>query len=817
MERRGAIPSSQKSGGNGLVIVPSFFLQRRRVHIARKKSAKVALVYLPTSFETHPCHIIFTCDSVGELQYDLIGIPKTPDVKTLSIDTIFDSNRPNYLSLGLAYPQRTNAFSELERFVSQGAPEISNYVRNMIEKTKKSENFKIEPATGSKDVHYPGYLQLHPPASMNKEDKGRSAKSPTSKEAQNSLKVNLNFRNPVKSYISRFMLKNGDLTDVRVYDLNITLLPKTFKAEIDFETSAGIKLVQEIPVSNPLSREANFKVERALNSSDCKNPGYFNYPASLLVSSNSNSFLPVTFRPKWVGKSLTAICITNTVNKEKFQYMLKGEALDPLAIEHFKYACNVGKEQIHQIRIENQEPYDIDYDVKIDLTGAEGPDTFKIHSQQQSYYPLKLKPSLGGIYAGSITFTAKDGSYIWYSMEMETLGQKNILTLEMNSTIRTQTTQEIKLENPSHERVEYIVRINGDDLHGPNKIAIEACSSKNYSLTFLPLGVYSKAGSVSFLNSKAGEILYHVNMKSGADKVHKLPLFQAEIGKMIEQKIEIFNPSKKHTKIKSINSNPENYEVSPDNFDLNPFSTKIVTIRYFPNELDLQNTGEIEFVSKSLGIWKYLVFGRGTEPTEFEVRERTAKLNKQGSVIVQFANPFKTSILLNVILEAEGSSNEIFWLKSNSNKKVALKPGQKINVQVAYCPTQVRTYSSRLILKLSDKMCWVFPIEIVTEAETPTKELFLGTVCNEMKRHRFELDLPGLASFSEEDSFAVEITNIHNLALSTFKRWFAIENDKILFDVEKGVVSFGVNFLPHKPFKVVGELAIIRKSGGIWK
>ena len=86
---------------------------------------------------------------------------------------------------------------------------------------------------------------------------------------------------------------------------------------------------------------------------------------------------------------------------------------------------------------------------------------------------------------------------------------------------------------------------------------------------------------------------------------------------------------------------------------------------------------------------------------------------------------------------------------------MGLKPGQKINVHISYKPEEVRTYGCRLALKLGEKMSWVYPVTLITEAEIPNREIVLQTVCGKQNRQNVELELPGLASFSEDDEFDI--------------------------------------------------------------
>ena len=49
----------------------------------------------------------------------------------------------------------------------------------------------------------------------------------------NKLKLVVNFRTPIRGYLTRIILKNSLKTDVRVYEMNFTVLPKPMKAFLE--------------------------------------------------------------------------------------------------------------------------------------------------------------------------------------------------------------------------------------------------------------------------------------------------------------------------------------------------------------------------------------------------------------------------------------------------------------------------------------------------------------------------------------------------------------------------------------------------------
>ena len=75
--------------------IPAFFITQEKVRIRRKATVKIKLQYAPITFEIHRCNLVFTDESVGELQYEVIGIPNHPlSIDTLKIQTYVDSQTP---------------------------------------------------------------------------------------------------------------------------------------------------------------------------------------------------------------------------------------------------------------------------------------------------------------------------------------------------------------------------------------------------------------------------------------------------------------------------------------------------------------------------------------------------------------------------------------------------------------------------------------------------------------------------------------------------------------------------------------------------
>ena len=146
-------------------------------------------------------------------------------------------------------------------------------------------------------------------------------------------------------------------------------------------------------------------------------------------------------------------------------------------------------------------------------------------------------------------------------------------------------------------------------------------------------------------------------------------------------------------------------------------------MRYSPHEIDFEDTAEIDFSSNSIGNWRFLAFGKGLYPEEYDTIQKEALLHTESTAVFSFTNPLKNVILLTLSLEENGASEGIFSLKYNASKKIQLKPGQRVSVTVSYVPMEIREYCCNVVLKLNDNLSWTFPVRVITEASVPQKEL----------------------------------------------------------------------------------------------
>ena len=229
-----ANPKKRKLHKNDIFVVPNYFLNSTKIFIKSKKQAKVKFSYIPLTYEVHICHVVLADTNVGEIQYDLVGTPQLPNpLQTFPIMTNLEHNKPHSLLMSMNYKQKLDAYLRVGDYIKKEPNvEYREFVQDFLKREKDYESFKIDKSNGDRDITLPETFKMVNLVKLMREEDERLNKI-DQKEANN-LKVSLNFRNAVKDYSVLFMLKNSDLTDVRVYELNITVLPRIFKAILEF-------------------------------------------------------------------------------------------------------------------------------------------------------------------------------------------------------------------------------------------------------------------------------------------------------------------------------------------------------------------------------------------------------------------------------------------------------------------------------------------------------------------------------------------------------------------------------------------------------
>jgi hypothetical protein len=800
--------------------VPAFFLLQDKVRIRRKGFTKIKLMYLPVTFEVHRCHLIFCDDNVGELQYEVIGIPQYPtSIDTIRINTYIDSTNALPIPVSLSNNQIQTAYFKLGE-LSKGIKDekLKENLLKFVTRVKTSEVFHLEISPSGNIGCPPTFNVVDDNPELSDDDlpppggKAADKKALAVSDDPNVVKLSLNFRNPVKEYSATVIMKNDDKTDLRMYELLITILPKVFKATIQMKTPARMPLEQNIPLSNPTDKEAKIKI----NFQNLKGDHSFQCPNQLSIRPNGTSYLPVKFNPIWKGEFSAKILLNNPLSNEAFEYDIQGVGEDPLAENHIKLKLAVDEEKKVTLSVRNYGDRMATFKPKIEMHGCSGEKKVTIAGNSTEKYELLVRPTLGGIYAGCVTFTDEEGRYIWYTLELESHGAKHFKTMELSSYVRKTQMYEIDLSNRLEESVVYDVVVLGEGLNGKATVNIASLQNIKYELYFSPMRIFSGKGTISFSNARLGEIFYELKLNAEDQPAVKLSLMKSELGKSVNKTIVLENPLNKNVPLVAKISKPDNFDILNERMELPAGGSLPIVVRYTPSEIDFQDTCEIVFETKDVGNWKYLLFGSGDPPTSFEELVLMGSLHKEDSGIINFANPFKTNIMINISIKRDEYSTDVIDI-IQKKPKVNVAPSATHQIPFTFYPKEIRDYKAEIIVELNEKISWTYPIKVVTESRSLNIDFTFSTSCRKKFEKEIELYLPGLTDVSSKETYHAEINPLSTEYNSVLRKWLVLVPMKNYLNSSEDCLIYTVKYTPQKPFKAGAEIIITRANGGRWK
>lgn len=598
-----------------LTIIPAFFSMKEKIRIKRGDTAMISVQFLPFVLETHKCYVVFCDQYVGEFQHTIIG-------ETLLPDPIKDSIKPNFT----VYVDTNHKFDipidfkndfikdarkhHEQRLSSSGRTKEKDAYFKLMQNFVHPENvtFEVEMVPDSPYVIGPKEFSVFDPNKIGKKlnissnkqlKKGSLEMSSDSKISElsnvagneialNTLSLTLGFKTILKDFNCLLILKNQNKSDVRVYRMMFTVHPKIVKAKLELKVPCGDEIKQDIPLVNNLDRDCAIKV--TLINPPETNGQFFSGARDFYIKKKSTNYYTITFKPPIICKSEAKLTLFNSYTNDVLEFDLIGLGEEPLAKDHIILNCVARKPTTHIIEMPNpfkEKP--ITYKVETDLINPDGPPQFTIAPGKVFKYPLSVTPLLGGLYTGSITFFEEDekNKYIWYTVLVNTDRPKSEKVIEMTTVIRKAISFNIEISNPLKEEVTYEAILDGEFLVGPSSFIIGPRETKNYELLFIPLRVFKGKGSIAFIQEKLGEIWYEMNLNSEECAVIRSPTLKAELGKVEEWEVILENPSNTECPIYAKISNPNNFDVLPENITIPAYDSVKVIIRYTPSDLDV--------------------------------------------------------------------------------------------------------------------------------------------------------------------------------------------------------------------------------------
>jgi len=144
------------------------------------------------------------------------------------------------------------------------------------------------------------------------------------------------------------------------------------------------------------------------------------------------------------------------------------------------------------------------------------------------------------------------------------------------------------------------------------------------------------------------------------------------------------------------------------------------------------------FETGEIGNWKFLLFGSGDPPTPFAEQVLMGSLHKEDSGLVNFANPFRSQIMVSLNIKRDEFSTDVIEIISKkNNQKIAVQPNSNLQIPFTFYPKEIREYKADIIVELNDKIQWTYPVRIVTESKSVNVDFIFSTT----SRKRLEKDI----------------------------------------------------------------------------
>jgi hypothetical protein len=150
---------------------------------------------------------------------------------------------------------------------------------------------------------------------------------------------------------------------------------------------------------------------------DPEHPDVFQGPAEMTVPAGTEASYALSFAPPWMGKYSATLVLAIPITLETNTYNLTGHGLEPCATDHIVLRCQARSHKTMTINVPNQSTAAETFQVFSDLAGIAGPDSVRVGPTGVEAYSFTFTPPLSGSFAGTLTFSATSGQYIWYSVE----------------------------------------------------------------------------------------------------------------------------------------------------------------------------------------------------------------------------------------------------------------------------------------------------------------------------------------------------------------------------------------------------------------
>jgi len=625
----------------------------------------------------------------------------------------------------------------------------------------------------------------------------------------NTLVVTLHPKGP-GMYPGKIVLKSA--VDVRVVDLEFVATASNVSATLEFECAARQLISQEIPLVNSGDKSLTI---RAAITGDC-----FSGPRELVVPALSTEQYPLRFKPTWIGEYLGELSFTISNSNEANTYRLKGISEEPLAEGHVTIDCKARQSSSVTLTVPNLFGLDREatYTVYSDLSSVTGEPTLKVPTASTAPFELTISPSKSGVFHGSVTFTAPNGQYVWYTLDVNSARPPEEGNIQVQAKVREAVMIAIPLFNPTDEEISFNVYFMGDGVLGRSNLRIKPHESCEYELYFSPLFEMEGKGSVHFVSDAVGEFWYKLSLKATTAVEEMVEEMVCEVGTRTSRMVAVQNPLGEEVMLSASSSNTRNFTVSPSQLVIPPYGLADVSIEYIPSSLNEVETAEVTLQDPSVGVWVFKCSGHGLTPTVMETTYVTAGIGQSASSMVTFTNPFPAAISIALSLKTEEKAG-VFGIMVKRMRGITMAPFANLQIPVAFSPERMALHKGELLVEVEggDAIVWTFPLEGVSESLNQANTFRYKTKARTRLQDQLEVTLSGLGPLGKDEPFTHELVMQNPAERAALKRALHITANQHAITSPDEPLTFTLTFEPLRVLHTSVDFVITKASGGRWR
>lgn len=688
--------SKEKNIDNIIKNHKTFILNKNNVEFtANKNDFVLELDFVPIKLGTYRCLVLFIDDQKGEFIIEVIGNARLPPGVEITGKFKVEATKKIQASIPIDLINQ-NLFNALafsiERFIAILNGNKDGRIKDEVNRRQHDlENISRSTFTTRKFSvlsSSPQFYEMMNELNISKGNPMQTERSNNSKNQQNaSNALPITFK-PTKAgeYPCKVVLLSDN--DVRVFLIKGVALQMTHELSMEFSTTTGKTVKQEIPFTNTSNEVWSFKTTITGDNGFQTTPRFS-------VKGGATQTIQIQFNPNKVGAFNADLLVQNLTKESSVLYKLTAIVDEPPAEDKIVINAQARIPLKHKISVPKFTLNPIKVTSDIPVINFEK--TFTPQPQQSTEFEFEINAQRSGISAGMITFTdSVTQNHIWYVVEIHVSAPAVEQQLNVSTVARQSVSVQIPISNPNKFPVTFNVSYQDTDISGIQEFVVPPQGSINYSVTITPLRSCNKIASIYFYSESGGEFWYNIQITATDPPPSVLAPLSAPIGKFDSTFIAIDNPTDKTVNFRLENEFPNVFDVICKRMILlQPSEKKRIEVRYIPSKIGTKEQSTISFISAEIGTFSYIVSGVGKPPQPLSPTIISSVVSATNSALILFANPFSFPSRFSVTMT---TTSEAFSFLVKKKVFTLNTFGEEFQIPFTFSPKELGQFQASIII-----------------------------------------------------------------------------------------------------------------------